>query len=71
MAALVQPISVLASLYTAMNFPDTSVFPVTVPFAMKVVLTPDSRNPLIMKKGEVTVASLAASETAVVQVAST
>ena len=56
MAALVQPISVSASLYTAMNIPDTSVFPATVPLAMKVVLMPDSRNPLIMKKGEVTVA---------------
>ena len=71
MAALVHPISVLASLYTAMYIPDTSVLPVTVPLAMNVVLMPDTRNPLSMKKGEVTVASLAAVVTAVVQVAST
>ena len=71
MAALVQPIKVSASLYTAMYIPDTSVLPVTVPLAMNEVLIPDTWNPLIMKNGDVTVASLAASETAVVQVAST
>ena len=62
MAALVQPIKVSASLYTAMYIPDTSVLPVTVPLAMNEVLIPDTWNPLIMKNGDVTVASLAASE---------